>query len=152
MTKRKKSRLKHRIVRAYNRTSHLYLVQVRLIHQGTPLDFPLLFDTGATHTGISRKSFEFLGINEIVDTRPTITATGETFLSYGFVDSFVLDRKVAFENLRVNILSDQFFEDFGKAGYRNIGGLLGGSLLCQLGFYMGNSVIDIFYEPKPISN
>ncbi|MHB8628378.1 MAG: aspartyl protease family protein [Aggregatilineales bacterium] len=142
--KPKINRLKHRIARAYNRMNYLYFVQVRLIHQGMPLDLLLLFDTGATHTGIRRASFDYLGIPEEKENLPTFTATGPTYLPYGIVDSLVLDGEVVMEKVRVTILPDQFFD-----GYHNAGGILGGSFLSRMGFFMGNGVIDVFYEPKP---
>jgi len=148
VTKLKKSRIKHRIAKSYNRFAFLYFVNARLIHDGITLDFPLLFDTGATHTGISRESFDQLGIDEIADKAPTITAIGTTYLPYGIVESLVLDGAVVMEQVRVNILSDQFFKDYYNAGYRNIGGILGGSFLSRIEFFMGYGVIDIFYEPK----
>lgn len=143
MTKPKKSRLKHRIARAYNQTYFLYFVRVRLVHHGVSVDVRMLFDTGATHTGISQEVFKFLGITELKGSAPTFTATGPTYLSYGTVDNFVLDGQITAENVRLTMLPSEFF----TGTFSNVGGILGGSFLSRVGFFMGGGVIDVFYEP-----
>lgn len=146
VTKPKKSRLKHRIARAYNHTNFLYFVPVRLIHHDISVDLRLLFDTGATHTGISLETFKFLGVTELKGTVPTITATGPTLLSYGVVENFVLDGQVTAENVLVTMLPSNFFTGV----FKNVGGILGGSFLSRWGFFMGGGAIDVFYAPKSV--
>lgn len=135
--KRNPKRLKHKIDKAYKQTSYLYLVNVRLINNGTHFDSLMLFDTGASITLISERAFAFLNI-DLVGSQALMTGLGKVTTDMGIVGTILLDGIIEVNDVEVGVLDKNF-------GIGNVTGVLGGSFLKDVGFYMGNGIIWVHW-------
>ncbi len=85
----------------YNRISFLYVVNVRLNHQGNQADLKMLWDTDAAYTAVSGATFERLGVKSDNRKIAVTFGSGDDNAVSGSVETMVLDGTISVNNIQI---------------------------------------------------